>query len=342
MQRMGLRKFVLLSLFVILGIVLSACAQAATSDAEAEAAWQASAHTSWLREETPENPTGCAKCHNSLGYLKFLGVDASSAGRVEAPAATGTTLECQVCHNQAAEARDFAIMPSGLEIGGLGQESNCMECHQGLASSRQVAEIIADLPKDQINTGLSMPDIHANAAGATVYGTQAKGGGEYPQYQYAAKFYHLSDTCVTCHDPHTLQVRVDQCSACHLAATSLEGVRNIRSSRIDYDGDGDISEGMAGEVDTMMERLLITIQLYTALTDDTDMIAYDGGFLNQADEKYTTWTPDLLQAAYNYQYAAKDPGSYSHNPKYIMQLLYDSIDELGGSTRGMTRPAAEN
>ena len=65
---------------------------------------------------------------------------------------------------------------------------------------------------------------------------------------------------------------------------------------------------------------------------------YGGGFLNEAGEKYTTWTPDLLQTAYNYHYAAKDSGGDSHNPKYIMQLFYDSIDELGGSTRGMTRP----
>lgn len=91
----------------------------------------------------------------------------------------------------------------------------------------------------------------------------------------------------------------------------------------------------------MMEQLLITIRLYAALSDDTDRIAYDEGFLNQAGDKYTIWTPDLLQAAYNYQYAAKDPGCYSHHPKYIMQLLYDSIDELGGSTRGLPRPVTE-
>jgi len=72
------------------------------------------------------------------------------------------------------------------------------------------------------------------------------------------------------------------------------------------------------------------------------MIVYDGGFLNQTGENYRTWTPDLLKAAYNYHYVIKDPGSYSHNPRYIMQLLYDSIDDLGGSTRGMTRPALGN
>jgi hypothetical protein len=76
-----------------------------------------------------------------------------------------------------------------------------------------------------------------------------------------------------------------------------------------------------------------------------DPIAYDGAaypyFFNDAGEGYATWTPRMLQAAYNYQYATKDPGAFAHNGKYILQVLYDSIENLGGDTGGMTRPAAE-
>jgi hypothetical protein len=158
---------------------------------------------------------------------------------------------------------------------------------------------------------------------------------------YLARFYHGFDSCITCHDPHTLQVNVEKCSACHLGATTIEGVRNIRLSRIDYDGDGDISEGLLGEIETMQEKLLVAIRLYVVGTDGAENIEYNGRFVNEAGENYVTWTPRLLQAAYNYQYVDKDPGSYSHNPKYIMQLLYDSIDDLGGSTRGMTRPTTD-
>ena len=327
---------------LLLGVSLSACNSSEISDSEVEAVWQTSAHISWYIEEVPEYPTRCAKCHNALGYQTFLGVDQSSASQAEALESDETTLKCQVCHNQVAEARNFAGMPSGLEIKNLGMESNCIECHQGLASNLQVEEIIKDLPKDQVDTNLTLPELHANAVGATFFGSQAKGGVEYPQYLYSAKFEHQSDSCTTCHDSHTLQVRVEQCGACHLGATSLDGVRQIRLSRTDYDGDGDILEGLDGEIDTMLEKLWITMQLYAVLTEDTDLILYNNGFFNEAGEKYSTWTPDLLQAAYNYHYAAKDPGNYSHNPKYIMQLLYDSIDELGGSTRGMTRPTIEN
>jgi hypothetical protein len=343
-------KLSLLLLLLLMLLTLSACGLAKVTDDEVEAAWQTSAHgnldarsfTRWDEEDPPEIPTNCAKCHSTPGYLDFLGEDGSTIGQVDVPAPIGTTVECEACHNPTAAVKDFTVMPSGLEIGSLGAESNCLECHRGLASSVQVAEMIADHPKDVVSSNLTLPNLHANSVGATFYGTQAKGGAEYPQYEYADRFYHGFDTCATCHDPHNLQVRVDKCGVCHLGATDLEGVRNIRLSRIDYDGDGDISEGLVGEIDTMMEKLWITMQLYAALTDDADLIAFeDGKFLNQNGEAYTTWTPELLQAAYNYHYGAKDPGGYSHNPMYIMQLLYDSIDELGGSTRGMTRPTTD-
>ncbi len=41
------------------------------------------------------------------------------------------------------------------------------------------------------------------------------------------------------------------------------------------------------------------------------------------------WTPNLLKAAFNYQYTQKDPGAFVHNPKYVMQFLIDSIERLG-------------
>jgi nitrate/TMAO reductase-like tetraheme cytochrome c subunit len=336
------RKISLFLLFVLLGLGISSCSQSNPSKIEIEEAWQTSAHSKWIVEETPANPTTCSKCHNALGYQRFLGVESTTLISIEVSANADTMARCQVCHNETAATKNFANMPSGLKMINLGQEANCIECHQGVASALQVAETITNLPKDQVNTDLTMPNLHAGAAGATFHGTQAKGGAEYSQYQYSSKFDHFTDTCITCHDSHTLDVRTDRCGACHLGATSLEGVRNIRLSRIDFDGDGNIAEGLADEIETMMEKLWFTMQLYAALTDDADSIVYeDGRFLDQAGETYTTWTSELLQAAYNYNYAAKDPGSYSHHPKYIMQLLFDSIDELGGSTRGMTRPTME-
>ncbi len=53
---------------------------------------------------------------------------------------------------------------------------------------------------------------------------------------------------------------------------------------------------------------------------------------------YNAFTPKLLKAAYNLQYSYKDPGAYVHNFTYVVQVMYDTIQDLGGSTAGMTRP----
>ena len=57
------------------------------------------------------------------------------------------------------------------------------------------------------------------------------------------------------------------------------------------------------------------------------------------DNRYATWTPRLLKAAYNYQYSTKDPGAFTHNGRYILQTLYDSLEDIGQKTTAeMVRP----
>ncbi|MDO9348444.1 MAG: hypothetical protein Q7T47_04090, partial [Anaerolineales bacterium] len=71
-------------------------------------------------------------------------------------------------------------------------------------------------------------------------------------------------------------------------------------------------------------------------------ITYDAGaypyFFGADGKRYAAWTPRLLKAAFNYQYAHKDPGAFVHNPKYVVQFLIDSIKDLGGDVTGYTRP----
>ena len=61
--------------------------------------------------------------------------------------------------------------------------------------------------------------------------------------------------------------------------------------------------------------------------------------------QYATWTPRLLEAAYNLQYSIKDPGAFAHNGKYIGQILYDSLADLASvvdvDMTGMVRPEQE-
>lgn len=84
----------------------------------------------------------------------------------------------------------------------------------------------------------------------------------------------------------------------------------MEGSLVDYHGHGDVEEGIYGEA-------------------SDDEVNYGN--------RYATWTPRLLRAAYNYQYVAKDPGAYAHNPTYILQVLYDTPADIGSTAR-MTRP----
>jgi hypothetical protein len=56
--------------------------------------------------------------------------------------------------------------------------------------------------------------------------------------------------------------------------------------------------------------------------------------------RFSAWTPALMKAAHNFQIAQKEHGAWAHNFDYTVQLLIDSIVDLGGAeaAAGFTRP----
>jgi hypothetical protein len=137
-------------------------------------------------------------------------------------------------------------------------------------------------------------------------------------------------------------VEYEYCAECHKEVDSAEALYGIRLSEIDYDGDGDAAEGIKGEIDTLIEALYAAMQAYTEGIEGVDMIVYNPArypyYFNDADASYATFTPELLRAAYNYQYLQKDPGAFAHNPLYVIQFSIDSIEEMGGDISIYTRP----
>ncbi len=76
-------------------------------------------------------------------------------------------------------------------------------------------------------------------------------------------------------------------------------------------------------------------------------VSVDNGIAEEGLEDMDTVSEDLgftnihylaAAAAYNYQYAQKDAGAFAHDPKYLIRLLYDSIEHIGGDVSGVTRP----
>jgi hypothetical protein len=215
---------------------------------------------------------------------------------------------------------------------------------------------IGEAEDDAVVEGLGFLNVHYFAAGATLFGTEAKGAYEYDGKEYSGRFEHMAPftACVDCHGTHTLEVKVEGCGVCHEGVESDEDLEAIRLAEPDYDGDGDAAEGIAGEVETLHETLYAAILEYAADTVGTPIVydahSYPYWFIDSDGNgevdpgeaiypnRYVTWSPRLLRAAYNYQYVAKDPGAYAHNGQYILQILYDSLEDMGVDASGMVRP----
>jgi len=321
------------------------------------AEWGASAHadhtaaafTNW--DEDGAVPTSCARCHSAGGFDDYIGADGSAAGTVDAEAATGTVIGCATCHSEAASELDSVTFPSGATIDGLGAEARCMTCHQGRSSTDSVNTAITDAglaDDDTPSPDLGFQNIHYYAAGATIMAGLARGGYQYEGSIYDVRFRHVDDqnTCTECHSAHSLEVQVERCAECHEGVATVEDTYDIRmmaSASVDFDGDGDLSEGIKGELLGLRDVAMTAVQAYG--TEKGAPICYSGDaypyFFADGDgdgacsaseatfaTRYTSWTPRLLRAAYNVQVATKDPGAFAHNAKYLIELLYDSANDV--------------
>ena len=306
-------------------------------------------------DEDGEVEADCARCHSADGLPTYL----KDGTNISTDLSNG--LQCATCHNDLNEYTIYEVeaveFPSGAVVTSNSPEMNlCMNCHQGRSSTPQVNAYVEGLEDDAVDDALGFRNVHYFAAGATVFGDDVQGAYQYDDKEYFGLFLHDEgvDSCTGCHNTHQLSVQVEKCSECHDGVETLEDALTIREYDDDWDGDGNTDEGIAGELDTVATQLYAAIQAYAADTAGTPIVyeshTYPYFFVDtnangEADpdeanfgNQYKAWTPRLLKAAYNYQYTQKDPGAYTHNGQYVLQALYDSLEDLGGDVSAMTRP----
>jgi hypothetical protein len=187
---------------------------------------------------------------------------------------------------------------------------------------------------------LGFSNIHYFAAGATIFGTEVQGGYQFAGNEYVGLNQHPVNQCADCHDVHALEIKIDACATCHAGASDPQDPHTYRMDATDYNGNGDVQESISAEIDSFAEALYAAMQAYaeeagTSIEYNSSSYPY---FFDGEGNRFAAWTPNLLRAAYNYQYYQKDPGAFTHNPKYVLQLLYDSIQAVGGDVSGFTRP----
>jgi hypothetical protein len=245
----------------------------------------------------------------------------------------------------------------------LDNSSNiCMTCHQGRESGQSIDDAIADNP-----TGpYSFINIHYFPAAATFFGSEVNGGYEYADKSYAGQWSHTNSRadCEGCHvkeAPEHDFVLVTPTSSCGCHGDPVNDFTTIRfpSPGIDYDGDGDATEGIYGEIwgttdqkathpadpESIVGKLFSQIEVYASnvigVPIQYDAQSYPYYFkLGETSygNRYNEFDAALLKAAYNYQMIQKDQCGYIHNAEYHLQLLIDSIEDLGGSVDVLTRP----
>ncbi len=305
--------------------------------AHADAAAEAFRH--WDGEE--EINSACATCHSGEGFRDYHGLDGTAAGSVEGPINTGGVVDCGTCHNAGLSEVTEVAFPSGLMHPVQGVEASCMTCHQGRTAGITVSKALGDLELDTPNPELRFINPHYATAAATWLGAYGGSGYHYEGKEYSGRFFHARpvSSCVSCHEPHTLEVAFEPCLTCHQANTPEE----IRIARQSYDGSGDTTKGIRSDIQANAAMLLDMVKTYASDVAGAPMI-YDGtrypyffsdangdGVADQNEGRpvtYGAWTPRSLRAAYNWKLVTADPGNFAHNPPYMLELLYDTIEDL--------------
>ncbi len=329
------------------------------ADAESEA------FTHWNEDDPAEIPTYCARCHSSSGFRDFVGADGSEAGNVDVAGLINDPINCTACHNNEAQALDSVTFPSGIEMTGTGENSVCMSCHGAMSAGTSVDAATEGKDADAPIADSSLMSAHYFHAAAVHEGADAGVGYQYEGKTYVGTFEHADtvNSCTECHDPHSLHTQdvpnsdASLCSTCHSDVSGWADYRKVNMSKVDYDGDGTI-EPVYDEIEGVKAVLQEALNQYSqAVTDtgfgfNTDAYPYafidtnKDGTIDESEgvfgNKYSTFTPRMLKAAFNYMFVQKEPAAYLHNAKYVLQLMYDSIEDLsalsGVTTQGLTRP----
>ena len=302
----------------------------------------AEAFTHW--DDEGAVPPNCSVCHAGAGFRSFHGLDGSEPGLPEAPIPAGGVVDCETCHNDGLASISELTLPSGVVHPVVGVEAACMTCHQGRAAGATVENATASKPDDTVDAELRFVNPHYATAAASWLGGYGGAGYHYPGKTYSGRFFHARPvaSCVSCHNPHSLEVKVETCATCHDAETP-EAIRIRKQS---YDGSGKLSVGIRSDIAANAQLLMETLVTYTGEVAGTALVfephypyffadANGDGVADQVDGSsvnYAAWTPRSLKAAYNWKLVTADPGIYAHNPHYALELLYDSIEDLAGAT----------
>jgi formate-dependent nitrite reductase cytochrome c552 subunit len=163
------------------------------------------------------------------------------------------------------------------------------------------------------------------------------GGYEYIPNSYGnASHSNFSTGCVQCHMPpvadnmgigdHSFQPQLSACNNCHANLTNFD------------------VNGAQTQTKAELQTLRVTLNNLSLLTRDgtnpltNDDLSDQDFDLDEALPQSAPVLADTAGALYNYFLMGRASAFGVHNPKYVSQILYDSIKAVDGDLTGLTRP----
>ena len=287
------------------------------------------------------NGQGCQKCHTNEGFIAYTQKgEPDPRDFITEPSQPG----CYTCH-MPHERGDFSlrtVVPVTLANGKIfdvGRGNLCASCHKSTADA---AKIVAALPANKITDDWGP---HRSPQADLVRGTNAY---EFPGKKYGSSAHKdiINDGCISCHmnlpkgravgltmlvGGHSFQIVGDTlnlaaCNSCHRGVTQAPQapVFNVIAQE-DYDHNGK-KEPFQLEVQGLLDQF-VNKEGTGALQNLTPP------FYN-ADGSFHAVKSDVVRplvevaALYNYRMIVGDRSLGVHNTKYVIQVLYDSLQAL--------------
>ncbi len=254
----------------------------------------------------------------------------------------------------------------------------CGQCHTGARNGRNIAQLGFQLgaPTDWdaqlavANNKVVRP--HYLSALSTFLGEDAGVYAQIAGNNYTARNQHGGLTaCTACHDPHTGRLPEDKdilakCGGCHndeltgLPVTTFAQLEDSRQFGFEGDIDGDgTAEPLNVEIAGLKAKLNTALQNYalnvggkaicvaagsSGLADSAYILVDSGVACGTAPNNgaYVNFTGRSLRAAFNIMAITNDPGAWAHNPRYAIEILYDTIADLNTGLIAKTQPTSPN
>jgi hypothetical protein len=285
------------------------------------------------------------------------------------PAATGTM--STVIPSTQAQVAAVTIFNGAQGTAAQDDSFVCMTCHR--ARESKLTLDAADPTGATTKFTLSFRNSHYLGAGATLYGSKAAVMYQYAGKTYAQRWDHdlgytqpypaaagAKAQCTFCHmgnGSHTFEVEVGPATACGFChpATSVDQLTPFGRAEDNYDSDPTTKP--KAELGVFQARLLAAIQAYCKTATDANngslatYVTYNGasypyfvvdtnknGVWDAGETTGAKFDTKGFRASFNYNFSVKEPGCWAHNPKYVLQVLYDSIQDLGGDLTNLVRP----